>query len=248
LNARYPQIAPTEDNIFDYGLFLIQKILLQFGKTLATFPPMPLSTGNWEILHRNHLLQQEMAYDLADLTLEAEVHQMSFNPNQLAVYNAVLILVQNNEGKIFFLQSAGGGGKTYVCNTIAAAVRAMGTPVLCVASSAIAALLLDGGRTAHSRFKIPIPVFETSFCGISRNANLKELIKQTKLIVWDKAPMQHRHGIEALDQTLRDILGQDIPFGGLTVLFGGDFCQILPVIQKGSHEDIINALLQKSRI
>jgi hypothetical protein len=145
LNARYPQIAPTEDNVFDYGLFLIQKILLQFGKTLATFPPMPLSTGNWEILHRNHLLQQEMAYDLADLTLEAEVCQMSFNPNQLAVYNAVLTSVQNNEGKIFFLQSAGGGGKTYVCNTIAAAVRAMGTPVLCVASSAIAALLLDGG-------------------------------------------------------------------------------------------------------
>ena len=60
--------------------------------------------------------------------------------------------------------------------------------------------------------------------------------------------MQHRHGIEALDRTLRDILGQDIPFGGLTVLFGGDFRQILPVIQKGSREDIINASLQKSRI
>jgi hypothetical protein len=54
---------------------------------------MPLSTGNWEILHKNHLLQQEMAYDLADLTLEAEVRQMSFNPNQLAVYNAVLTSV-----------------------------------------------------------------------------------------------------------------------------------------------------------
>ena len=59
----------------------------------------------------------------------------------------------------------------------------MGSPILCVASSAIAALLLDGGQTAHSRFKILIPVFETSFCGISRNANLKELILQTKLII-----------------------------------------------------------------
>ncbi len=106
---------------------------------------MPLSTGNWEILYGNHLLQQEMAYDLADLTLEAEIHQMFFNPHQLAVYNAVLISVQNNEGKTFFLQSAGGDGKTYVCNTIAAAVYAMGSPVLCVASSVIAALLLDSG-------------------------------------------------------------------------------------------------------
>ena len=100
---------------------------------------------------------------------------MSFNPNQLAVYNAVLTSVQNNEGKTFFLQSAG-GGKTYVCNIIAAAVHAIGSPVFCVAFSAIAALLLDGGQTAHSCFKIPIPVFETSFCSISRNANLKELI------------------------------------------------------------------------
>ena len=124
---------------------------------------------------------------------------MSFNSNQLAVYNAVLTSVQNNEGKIIFLQSAEGGGKTYVCNTIAAAVHAIGTPVLCVASSTIAALLLDGSQTAHSRFKISILVFETSFCSISRNANLKELIKQTKLIIWNKALMQHHHGIEALD-------------------------------------------------
>ncbi len=143
-----------------------------------------------------------MAYDLTDLTLEAEICQMSFNPHQLAVYNAVLILVQNNKGKTFFLQSVGEGSKTYVCNTIAAAVHAMGSPVLCVAFSAIAVLLLDGGRTAHSHFKIPIPVFETSFCGISRNANLKKLIWQTKLIIWNEAPMQHYYGIEALDQTL----------------------------------------------
>jgi hypothetical protein len=124
----------------------------------------------------------------------------------------------------------------------------MGSPALCVASSAIAALLLDGGPTAHSRFKIPIPVFENSFCGISRNAHLKELIIQTKVIIWDEASMQHRHAIEALDRTLQDILGQDHPFGGLTVLFGGDFWQTLPVIPRGSWEEIINASICKSRI
>jgi len=71
-----------------------------------------------------------------------------------------------NLGKTFFVHSAGGGGKTFVCNTIAAAVR-LGQHqdhkvALCVASSGIASLLLDGGRTAHSRFKIPIPVHENS--------------------------------------------------------------------------------------
>ena len=239
----------TEEIVFDYGLYLIQKILLQFGKTLANFPPMPMPTGDWEAPHDNHLLQQKMAYNMADLTLEVENLQASFNPEQRAIFEAVLGSVRNNEGKVFFLQSAGGCGKTYVCYTIAAAVRAMGSPALCVASSAIAALLLDGGCTAHSRFKIPIPIFENSFCGISRNAHLKELIKKTKVIIWDEASMQHCHAIEALDRTLQDILGQqDLPFGGLTVLFGGDFWQTLPVIQRGSQEEIVNASVCKSRI
>ena len=55
--------------------------------------------------------------------------------------------------------------------------------------------------------------------------------------------MQHCYGIEALDQTLQDILEQDIPFGGLIVLFGENIHQIPPVIQKGSYKDVINALL-----
>jgi PIF1-like helicase len=209
---------------------------------------MPTPAEDWEAPQDNYLLQQEMAYDMPDLTLEVENLQASFNPEQRAIFDAVLDSVRNNEGKVFFLQSAGGCGKTYVCNTIAAAVRAMGHPALCVASSAIAALLLDGGRTAHSRFKIPIPIFENSFCGISKNAHLKELIKETKVIIWDEASMQHRHAIEALDRTLRDILQQDRLFGGLTVLFGGDFRQTLPVIARGSREQIINASFRKSRI
>ena len=72
--------------------------------------------------------------------------------------------VNNNSGKTFFLHSAGDCGKTFVCNTIAAAVRAQGKIALCVASSGTASLLLEGGRTAHSTFKIPLQVnhFATS--------------------------------------------------------------------------------------
>ena len=76
-----------------------------------------------------------------------------FNDEQRNVYNTVMDSVRNNKGETLFVHSAGGGGKTVVCNTIAAAVRAMGKVALCVASSGFAALLLDGGRTAHSHFK-----------------------------------------------------------------------------------------------
>jgi hypothetical protein len=127
-------------------------------------------------------------YDSADLTLEVEDHVLSLNLEQCTVYDdAVMQTIQNNEGRTFFLQSAGGGGKIYVCNAIAAEVHATNNPTLCEATSGIAALLLDGGCKAHSCFKIPIPIFNTSFWGISRNAHLKELIRLTKVIIWDEA-------------------------------------------------------------
>ena len=124
-----------------------------------------------------------------------------------------------------------------------------------MASSAIAALLLHGGHTAHSHFKIPIPINESSTCNIKRDQNLYDVLKQTKLIIWDEAPMQHCYGPEALDCTLRDLFktnSQDINqvplFGGITVMFVGDFRHTLPVVQRGSRVQIINASMCKSRL
>jgi hypothetical protein len=159
-------------------------------------------------------------------------------------------------GKTFFVHSAGGGGKTFVCNTIAAAIR-MGQyenkrVALCVASSGIASLLLDGGRTTHSRFKIPIPINEDSGCNIKKKSILADVLKQTGIIIWDEVPMQHKFAIEALDRTLKDILRlpdqPDKPFGGITVFFGGDFRQTLPVVPRGSRHQILGASIRNSRL
>ena len=40
----------------------------------------------------------------------------------------------------------------------------------------------------------------------------------------------------------------DLPFGGITVAFGGDFQQALPIIPKGTKEQIIGAYIQRSRL
>ena len=74
----------------------------------------------------------------------------------------------------------------------------------------------------------------------------------TSLIVWDEAPMNNRCCFEALDRSLRDVLtnGNDLPndkpFGGKSILLGGDFRQILPVIPGGTKEDIVHASLCNS--
>ncbi|XP_016168754.1 uncharacterized protein LOC107611328 [Arachis ipaensis] len=126
--------------------------------------------------------------------------------------------------------------------------------VLTVALSGIAALLLPGGRTAHSRFAIPLMVHEDSVCNIKQNSELVELLKQTKLIIWDEASMVHRYSVEAVDKSLRDIMSStdnnnaNLPFGGKVVGFGGDFRQILPVIPGGGRTEIVNASICSSYI
>ena len=76
-----------------------------------------------------------------------------------------------------------------------------------------------------------------------------ELMRQVRLIIWDEAPMQNRFTCEAVDRTLRDLLDKpDVLFGGIPVAWGGDFQQTLPVVPKGSKEQIIEACIQRSRL
>jgi ATP-dependent DNA helicase PIF1 len=123
---------------------------------------------------------------------------------------------------------------------------------LVVASSGIAALLLPGGRTPHSRFKIPLEIKQNSMCNVKKNTHLSELIVQSSLIIWDEAPVNHSYYFEALDHTLRDILSESITkaknkqFGGKTVVLGGDFRQTLPVIQNSTRQRNLKACIVNS--
>ncbi|GJU54587.1 putative DNA helicase [Tanacetum coccineum] len=116
-----------------------------------------------------------------------------------------------------------------VNDNIMQAIRSLGRIVLFVASSGIASLLLPGGRTAHSRFHIPMELDNESCCGIDVISDLADLIRAADLIIWDEAPLQHRHAFEAVDRTFRDICRLDNPnadnqvFGGKVVMLGGDF-------------------------
>ena len=44
---------------------------------------------------------------------------------------------------------------------------------------------------------------------------------QAALIIWDEVAMTKRQAVEALNRTLRDIIGSPLPFGGKVMLFGG---------------------------
>jgi len=86
------------------------------------------------------------------------------NNEQSYVYNKILEGIEKNTGQTFFLDAPGGTGKTFVINILLARVRKDHG----IASSGIAATLLEGGKTAHSVFKLPLNLtrVETPMCNI----------------------------------------------------------------------------------
>ncbi|GMF62382.1 unnamed protein product [Phytophthora fragariaefolia] len=106
-----------------------------------------------------------------------------------------------------------------------------------------------GGRTAHSTFKIPLKLDEKSVCSIHKQSKLKKLFQEASLIIWDEAPMTHRHAFEAVDRSSHDVLNNDEdPFGGKTVVLSGAFRQILPVVVRGTPAETIDACLKSSHL
>jgi hypothetical protein len=129
-----------------------------------------------------------------------------------------------------------------VCNCICAETHI----VLYVASSGIAALLLSGGRTAHSMFKIPVDqLHEHSTCSIAKESQYAEMMNIAKLLIWDEARNQSQYVFEAVDHLLQDVRNNKCPFGRITVVFGGDFQQTLPIVPQGYYKDIVSYTLRK---
>ena len=107
---------------------------------------------------------------------------------------------------------------------------------MATATSSVATSIMSGGRTAHSRFKIPLTIDNGAFCTFTKLSGTTKLLQASSLIIWDEASMTKRQSIEALDNSLRDIMDRlELPFGGKTVVFGGDFRQVLLVDRRGSR-------------
>nr|AAQ56555.1 hypothetical protein OSJNBa0070J19.12 [Oryza sativa Japonica Group] len=231
INSSAPSVIQY---VKSYVLSEIDSILRNVGRTLAYFH-LPEPTIQSTSILGNRLLIDEQAYDLEKISIEAADQLGKLNLNQRHIYDAILNSLNSDIGHTFFIYGYGGTGKTFLWNTLLNSVRAERKIALAVASSGIASLLLPGGRTPHSCFRIPLDIQEHSVCSIKKNTHLAQLIQQTSLVIWDEAPVNHKHCFEALDRTLRDILASNDPslankqFGRITVVLGGDFRQTLPL-------------------
>uniref|UniRef100_A0A1U7WL96 ATP-dependent DNA helicase n=1 Tax=Nicotiana sylvestris TaxID=4096 RepID=A0A1U7WL96_NICSY len=134
---------------------------------------------------------------------EVQLHKR-LNKNQLTAYDVIINRVFSNKAGAFFIDGPGGTGKIFLYRALLATVWSMGYIALATATSGVATSILPGGRTAHSRFKIPIDINENVSCNISKQSALASLIRDAKVIVWDEASMANKRMLEVFDLLLKD--------------------------------------------
>ncbi|XP_077264817.1 uncharacterized protein LOC143898893 [Temnothorax americanus] len=237
------------DEVYNRCLVMIEDAVMSLGGQELEQYGLPQPKRFGEVLGNRDYLR-ETNYDVNALEEVVLNNEGLLTDEQLAVYRQVLSSVESGDGQVFFLDAPGGTGKTFLINLLLARVRRERGIALAVASSGIAATLLEGGRTAHAAFKLPLNLIQTEIplCNISKQSNMAKVLRDCKLIVWDESTMAHKGGFEALSTTLKDIRGNDGVMGGVTVLLAGDFRQTLPVVPRGTRADEVKACVKKSHL
>jgi hypothetical protein len=245
MSEDYRCSQPNEAILEQMVLRDIRDLLHSMGKDIKTY-------GLPELVDTNAFLGDECMEVREEREVGVDQEHIdlinSLNSEQLAGFNDIMDHIMNKRSQVFFLDAPGGTGKTYLFKALLAKVRSMGEIAIATATSGIAASILPGGRTVHSRFKIPIKLTDNSMCGFTKQSGTAELLKEAALIIWDEVAMTKRQAVEALDRSLQDIMGCALPFGGKIVVFGGDFRQVLPVVPKGTRAQITDATIQRSYI
>ncbi|XP_050552549.1 uncharacterized protein LOC118277408 [Spodoptera frugiperda] len=164
----------------------------------------------------NTEMNREMQYNTVEMAAIVTRNVPLMNEEQKIIYDRIMLAVSAGQGGFFFLDAPGGTGKTFLISLILAEIRSNNGIALAVASSGIAATLLDGGRTAHSIFKLPLNIQNNpdGVCNIKKQSSMATVLKQCKIIIWDECTMAHKHSLEALNRTLKDIKNNDKLFGG----------------------------------
>lgn len=135
----------------------------------------------------------------------------------------------NTTDKSVFLTGKAGTGKTTFLNTL---WQNIAKKYIIVAPTGIAAVNANG-VTIHSFFSLPLGPFlpGKSQPGTSIDSNKKRLIKELELLIIDEVSMLRADTLDAIDYVLRKTrTKEDVPFGGVQVLFVGDLCQLSPII------------------
>ena len=151
---------------------------------------------------------------------------MELSKDQLRVFD------DYSNGKNIFLTGPGGSGKTTVIKEIYADAMENEKVVCVTALTGVAANLLDcEATTLHSWAGIGLgkPDVAKLVTKIRKNSNKKENWTKTEILIVDEISMLSLELFDKLDSIGRIIRKSEKPFGGIQIIFSGDFFQLPPV-------------------
>jgi ATP-dependent DNA helicase PIF1 len=138
------------------------------------------------------------------------------------------------EGNNVFLTGAGGVGKSYTLSNVISWARDNGKKYAVTATTGSAAVLING-RTIHSYLGIGLGVksAEQLACKVLAFKPTANKIKNLELLIIDEISMMDADLMNKIDELLKIIRKSNRAFGGVQVVFVGDFCQLQP--PKGAY-------------
>ncbi|KAI0503732.1 hypothetical protein KFK09_014671 [Dendrobium nobile] len=235
--------ACVSKTLLDINLFLEG-----MGKFIGDFdlPELPhvqeiFTDINYELNKREISEERSVITSVEDINI---IHTL--NSNQKNAFEEIINRVNQKCNDMFFIDGPEGTDKTYLYRVILSTLKSDCHIAIATATSGVAASILPGCRTTHSRFKIPINSTETTLCAITKQSGLAQLLKQSSIIIWDEAPMVKRTAIKTLNRTMKDIMNSSISFGGKVIVFGCDFRQVLSVVRRASRSETISYSMVKS--
>jgi ATP-dependent exoDNAse (exonuclease V) alpha subunit len=144
------------------------------------------------------------------------------------------ILIKIKAGNNLFITGGAGSGKSY---TLMRLKERLGKELALTASTGVASLNI-GGITIHSFAKLGIGTdsLEKILLKIAKDKKCEKRLLNVRYLAIDEISMLSAKFLNLLNRILKEVRGNDAPFGGVIMLFFGDFLQLPPVI-KNYEED-----------
>jgi hypothetical protein len=134
------------------------------------------------------------------------------------------------QGKNIFLTGVAGTGKSFVTQKIVQNAKLMKKEVAVAAPTGVAAVNLNlGAQTVHSLAGVKVPQRYRDFGTMFSRVNSKKW-RNIQVLVIDEVGMLTADFLDWLDVTTRQIRNNMLePFGGIQLIFVGDFAQLGPI-------------------